>query len=186
MGKYLTKLSYPILFCSGFTLSNELDLTSLDATVSFYYDQGIAESIRRTYQSSLRKLYIFSPQFLYQNQSYVIICHTKDHRTSLHKLLKHISWHTLYANLLRFAGTEGVFIAAMTTVGTEWHQESACGKTTMAVKMRLPITPAILHKIHGLWSAKWQDVDMKMFWAAATLCIFGFFRSGKITVLRGT
>lgn len=55
-------------------------------------------------------------------------------------------------------------------------------KTPLSVKVRLPITPGILRKIYTLWSTTKLEIDVKMFWAACTLCFFGFFRSGEITV----
>ena len=55
-------------------------------------------------------------------------------------------------------------------------------KTPIATKVRLPITPAILHQIHTRWSQRAKDPDIKMLWAAATMCFFGFFRSGEITI----
>ena len=45
---------------------------------------------------------------------------------------------------------------------------------------RLPITLELLRKMKQLWgSGSW---DHAMLWAAASLCFFGFFRSGEITV----
>ena len=49
-------------------------------------------------------------------------------------------------------------------------------------RIRLPITPAILHSVHQLWSPRAADHDIVMLWAAASLCFFGFFRAGEITV----
>ena len=50
-------------------------------------------------------------------------------------------------------------------------------------RTRLPITPHILGQLLEHW---FQDSnsneDTLMLWAAATLCYFGFFRSGEITV----
>lgn len=54
--------------------------------------------------------------------------------------------------------------------------------TPLVTKVRLPITPAILRKIHTHWSPRASDPDIIMLWAAATLCFFGFFRSGEVTV----
>jgi len=50
------------------------------------------------------------------------------------------------------------------------------------VKVRLPITPAILLKLKEHWSPQRSDADILMLWSAATLCFFGFFRSGEITI----
>ena len=49
-------------------------------------------------------------------------------------------------------------------------------------RIRLPITPAILHSVHQLWSPRAADHDIVILWAAASLCFFGFFRAGEITV----
>ena len=49
-------------------------------------------------------------------------------------------------------------------------------------KTRLPITPPILKKIRELWDARPSRRDYVMPWAAMTLCFFGFFRSGEITI----
>ena len=49
-------------------------------------------------------------------------------------------------------------------------------------KIRLPITPTILLQMRDYWLPKSTDPDVKMLWAAAIICFFGFFRSGEITV----
>ena len=61
-------------------------------------------------------------------------------------------------------------------------QHHTCDQQTRAVKIRLPITPAILHKIRDYWLPKSTEPDIKMLWAAVVICFFGFFRSGEITV----
>ncbi len=55
-------------------------------------------------------------------------------------------------------------------------------KTPLIKRIRLPITPAILRRMHSLWSVKAGDADVTMLWAASTLCFFGFFRAGEITI----
>ena len=49
-------------------------------------------------------------------------------------------------------------------------------------RIRLPITPSILHKLRKHFDQSPLDEDMVMLWAATTLCFFGFCRSGEITV----
>lgn len=49
-------------------------------------------------------------------------------------------------------------------------------------RIRLPITPSILHKLRLHFHQSSPDKDTIMIWAAITLCFFGFFRSGEITV----
>ena len=47
---------------------------------------------------------------------------------------------------------------------------------------RLPITPPILERIRSLWNGRPTRAEYVMPWAAVTLCFFGFFRSGEVTV----
>ncbi len=54
--------------------------------------------------------------------------------------------------------------------------------STTSPRVRLPITPQVLAKIKEEWSHRGSDPDIIMLWAAATLCFFGFFRSGELTV----
>ncbi len=47
---------------------------------------------------------------------------------------------------------------------------------------RLPLTPAHLRQIRTVWNTSASNPDIVMLWAAATMCFFGFFRAGEITV----
>ena len=55
-------------------------------------------------------------------------------------------------------------------------------KRTHPPNVRMPITPAILRQMHAQWSPNASDTDVAMLWAASTVCFFGFFRAGEITV----
>ena len=50
------------------------------------------------------------------------------------------------------------------------------------VQPRQPITPDLLHKLHGVWLGKPAQKDGRMLWAAAILCFCGFLRSGEVTI----
>lgn len=47
---------------------------------------------------------------------------------------------------------------------------------------RLPITPSILAKLKEVWTKKGASANGCMLWAAASMCFFGFMRSGEITI----
>ena len=54
-------------------------------------------------------------------------------------------------------------------------------KGTGRRKERLPISIDILAKLKGAWQVEVPQ-DSAMLWAAATLCFFGFFRAGELTI----
>ena len=45
---------------------------------------------------------------------------------------------------------------------------------------RLPITPAILEKLHAVWSSSSEQFNASMLWAASCMCFFGFLWSGEV------
>lgn len=47
---------------------------------------------------------------------------------------------------------------------------------------RLPITPELLSAIKGVWEREAVTRDRAMLWAAASLCFFGFLRSGEVCI----
>ena len=47
---------------------------------------------------------------------------------------------------------------------------------------RLHITPTLLEKLKGVWSRGLNQFKGLMLWAAASLCFFGFMRSGELTI----
>ena len=49
-------------------------------------------------------------------------------------------------------------------------------------KQRLPISPNILRKVKAMWEGPTSDPDTVMLWAACCLMIFGFLRTGELTV----
>ncbi len=56
-----------------------------------------------------------------------------------------------------------------------------CQASKVASRPRQPISVELLGKIQSVWAAA-PSWDNTMLWAAASLCFFGFLRSGEITV----
>ena len=47
-------------------------------------------------------------------------------------------------------------------------------------RVRLPLTPAILHELRSFWMEKPEDGNRTLLWAIAAICYFGFFRLGEL------
>ena len=60
-------------------------------------------------------------------------------------------------------------------------KRSQAGKGKQAVKRR-PMSTEVLTKLKEAWQSAPGGQDSRMLWAAATLCFFGFLRSGEMTV----
>ena len=55
-------------------------------------------------------------------------------------------------------------------------------KSQTTPRTRLPITLDILERMRQVWQHHSEPGDTVMLWAAATMCFFGFLRSGEVTV----
>ena len=60
-------------------------------------------------------------------------------------------------------------------------KRSQAGKGKQAIKRR-PMSTEVLTKLKEAWQSAPGGQDSRMLWAAATLCFFGFLRSGEMTV----
>ena len=47
-------------------------------------------------------------------------------------------------------------------------------------RLRLPITPPILHQLNSLWPRKATSYEAIILWATCCVCFFGFFRLGEL------
>ncbi len=53
-------------------------------------------------------------------------------------------------------------------------------KTPSTPRTQLPITPGILRQLKQVWQQGPETREAAMLWAAATMCFFGFLRSGEV------
>ena len=162
-------------------------LPQLDPVVQFYCHQGIAPSTHKTYQSALRRCAAFCSSFSILSPFAVsegIVCYFSAFLASQQLAPQTIK---TYLSAIRFmqitlglpeprefsslprlrlvqAGIQRVY---------SQHQPAAS-------KIRLPITPSILSRIHHFWSSSAADPETIMLWAAACTCFFGFFRAGEL------
>ena len=167
-----------------------MDLSSLDGAVLLYSSRGVADSTRRTYESGLRR--------------YLSFCYVFGVSTPFP-----VS-EPLLCYFVTFLAQEGVspatirtYLAAVrhaqVTRGLPEPRESSSLPRLRLVQngvrrvraesgntqpSRLPITPSILRRIRPpaldrTGTASYEEV---LLWAASTICFFGFFRAGEITV----
>ena len=168
----------------------QLDLTSLDGTVQFFCQHGIANSTQKTYKSALRRFTNFCEMFNVLSPfpvSEAILCYFASFLAN--QKLSPQTIKTYLAGIRHMQITLGLpeprefsSLPRLRLVQAGIQRVHA-QVATAPTRIRLPITPTVLRQIQDFWSRKSHgDPDIIMLWAAATLCFFGFFRSGEITV----
>ncbi len=55
-------------------------------------------------------------------------------------------------------------------------------KSEAQARTRLPVTLEVLQGLRGCWQTLPNQRNAAMLWAAATLCFFGFLRTGEVVV----
>ena len=157
----------------------------LDSTVEFYFRNGLATSTQKAYTSAKRRYLQFCQekgltplpaaehqlcQFvsLLANQS---LCHNtiKSYLAAVRHL--HIAEGYGDPHISRMAKLEQV-LRGIKLVQAKGEKKPP----------RLPITPQHLTNLRGVWLGKEKNFDGIMLWAAASLCFFGFMRSGELTI----
>ena len=165
-----------------------MDLSQLDGTVQFYCTKGLAVSTHKTYQSALRKFANFCTSYSIISPfpvSESILCYFAAHLAS--QGLSPSTIKTYLAGIRHMQITLGLpepkeFSSLPRLRLVQAGIQRTYTQDRGSSRVKLPITPAILHKIRAHWSLKCQDVDTIMLWAAAVMCFFGFFRAGELTI----
>ena len=168
--------------------SHGLDVSSLDPAVQHFCQQGIATSTRKTYQSALNRFASFCSLYNVLTPfpvSESLLCYF-----STHLACQKLSPQTIkvYLSAIRHMQItlglpeprEFSSMPRLRLVQSGIQRTHATQQTE--TKVRLPITPTILLKLKEHWTPRKADADIVMLWAAASLCFFGFFRSGEITI----
>ena len=161
---------------------SQLDISLLDSAVQFFCKKGVAESTHKTYQSALRRFGAFCSLYGILSPfpvSEALLCYFATAMACEHLAPQTIKTYLSAIRYMQvtlglpepreFSSLPRLRLVQMGIKRT--HSERA----PLSTRVRLPITPAILQRIRALWSAKANDYDTIMLWAATSLCFFGFF-----------
>ena len=165
-----------------------MDIASLDASVQFFCEHGIAPSTQKTYKSALRRFSEFCSRYTILSLfpvSEAILCYFTSYLASNNLSPQTIK--TYLAGIRHMQITLGLpepraFSSLPRLKLVQAGIQRTHSQRARPPNIRLPITPAVLRQIKGQWSAKASDPDTVMLWAASVFCFFGFFRAGEITV----
>lgn len=165
-----------------------MDLSDLDGAVQYFCSNSIAQSTQKTYKSALNRFSQFCSQHNVLSPfpvSESILCYFTSYLAT-----QNLSPQTIKTYL---AGIRHMQVSLGLPEPKEYSSlprlrlvqagiQRTHSQRTGAPRIRLPITPAVLKKMQDWWSPQANNPDIVMLWAASTLCFFGFFRAGEITV----
>ena len=161
-----------------------LDLCKLGNSVRKYFQQGLAPSTQRSYDSAKAQFINFCssagsyPLPLSENLLCFYVSFLAD------KGLAHSSIKCYLAAARHLQISHGLpdpNIGDMPRLKQIIRGiKSFQAKQGRQSRPRLPITPTILRSIRNVWSKSSPTHDQVLLWAAFTLAFFGFLRSGEI------
>ena len=162
-----------------------LDLADLEKDVQKYFENGLAGTTRRTYQSGINKFvhfcniyHVTSPLPVSQS----LLCSYISHLANSGLAYSTIKTYLAAVRYLQISNDlpepRAVPMPKLSLVERGIRrtrsEESSC-------RPRLPVTPTILRQLRSLWSREASDYDVILMWAACCTAFFGFFRMGEIT-----
>ena len=162
-----------------------LDGEELDRAVAFYTGQALADSTKKSYRSAKRRYHAFC-QLNHIPPLPVCEQHLCRYVASLaNDGLAHTSIKAYLSGVRHLQVEEGwgdPKFGGMPKLELVLREVKRTQAMKNKIKPRQPITPDLLLKLRGVWLKGPRGGDGTMLWAAATLCFFGFLRSGEITV----
>ena len=157
----------------------QLDLTSLDGTVQFFRQHGIANSSQKTYKSALRRFANFGEIFNVLSHfpvSEAILCYfvsflanQKLSPQTITFFLAGICHMQIKLGLPEPREFSSLPRLRLVQAGIQWvHAQVAAASTRIC----LPFTPTVLQQMQNFWSRKSHgDPDIVMLWAAGNISI---------------
>ena len=150
-----------------------------------YFRQGLASSTQRTYSSAQKRYLEFCnkhslpPLPVHEHQLCQFVSFLGDQSLAYSSLKGYLSairnlqitYNYPDPNISRMPKLEQVLRGI--------KRQNAAAQTK---RERLPITPDILVKLRAVWERENTKQDNIMLWAVSSLCFFGFFRAGELTI----
>ncbi len=163
-----------------------LDVTALDHLVERYFHDALAPSTQRTYAPAQSRyinfchLVLISPFPVTEPGLCRFAAQSAQERLS-HSSIK--GYFSAIRHLQIARGFPDPSISGMPRLeGVVRGIKASQARAELSKKNRLSITPSILDAIRSHWDQQGPTQDQVMLWAAASVCFFGFLRSGEITV----
>ena len=164
-------------------------IPSLDKLVASYTSAGIAASTRKAYNSAHKRFHSFCIHFSIGNPfpvSESLLCYFAAFLareglapTSIKVYLAAVRYMQV---VMGFPEPRAVSCLPRLKLVINGIARTRASTDQTHGRPRLPITTDVLGKLFDVLSARPQSHSNILLWAACSVCFFGFFRAGEITV----
>ena len=154
--------------------------------MEFYFQNGLAPSTQKAYNSAKKRYILFcsekglTPLPASENQLCQFVSLLAD-QNLCHNTIKSYLAAIRHLHIAQGFGDPHIHSMAKLEQVLKGIKSVQCKKPNNRIS-RLPISPDHLDKMRVVWLKEPTTFDGKMLWAAATLCFFGFLRSGEIAI----